>query len=1365
MWLLLLVLLMVIIVLIPYRVEPFEVFPETLELTDGQTADLVEQGDGRGEYALRTETSTELPPTLDYQSLTTDDSPGEIIPSFELNDTGIPLAYYSSKFVDPSIIDPVVVPIDPKDACEGKWENDRCNQKDDSCSTGDRVAIYEETESGGLQCVQKDECHTGIWNGDYCELEGDVCSEGSHVHVYVRDGDTLVCTPQYRCNDGWYSHDENACKSLGEDCTIKGLAGKVKSQEEALYCQLDTEERNGFKLTSAHKPVDSEMACYETCTERRSGCGAYSYDSIAKTCATAGLREATVFNANEDTKIVFTPSANLKPVVNKKISEANDSVTFTWEPFNHKDFEMRYSSDMKMESYDLMEATTGATSVSTIRGDPGATTYFRYFYGSDLSPSVFDSKVTFASGPKEFSVTTFDSEPVEGPFYESLEIVWRFTLPEGHRLFIRFPDSEDFIEKESHGRITIKFETPGTTDFECYVIHGEAIVYEQKREKNILCLPSKIQNAEGSCTSYEILDFDVRVEGLKVSVIHNVRTSVDIKAILYIGSLEGKEVRDGTTEVELEGPSHFDVSLVIENSDQEELDRKTISKSVECPQGFVELQGKCFAKCPEDVGPAKWQMGQDGVCSLSCDDPYEEYDGRCVIKEGEPCYSEEVNAGAWLSDGLGGCRVVCEDGYFEQDDKCFQLCTKPLPKRAEYYWNSDQKCEVRCETDGFRIVGDECLQTCPENTDTRHYIHDENGECRFECNQFYSEYRGVCVPNAGQDCGDDDPNGDRKTDGKGGCILTCNNNFSDVYDVCLQDCGGDLDVGTWSHVDGLCSLDCPEKYHSDGKKCVLDAEQSCGDVRGGTSQADGNGSCILTCNEGYTEFRGRCIKIYLGGTSVGQTVELSWTVDADPGFTFRLTGPDVDQDVEAEGSFEKRYSTSGVKEFKVIAYENGAFAAEKTLEITVSCDGYTTENGTCIAQGGECGSQPENGRRYVNADGVCVLECDEDYDGDECQPKPSNRESTTPVSEPSASPVPAKSKDGDFMGKEMENVLNEHVHLPIIDETELKVNRVIITIPRWTNGYALLNDLNYVIEDASVYQKGDSLYIKYGDSWCSLSKGNNPWLDTILQYHSDETGMLIDRMEGTSTFFVSDNMCTQCHDARIEVVHDVVSQKMERLREFKTWTQNALSSVFVGPSLTGNYNSPPLHSYVVNTYNVLSIAGGFKEEAGVGYAKFVVLFADGTWKSVVMDSIAMKMVWGQKIEVRYKGDQGHIVHFYDHKEEEVKEFRLLERVSGKVLEEYQLVDRIEVRRPMQTSDTLPENVLDGTVSVKFQDNHLHIKIWNGEEWVYPKQKFRYDLNEYSFANEARNLIKIDTGNPKHLMFRHNSGRVVYHVHM
>ena len=988
-------------------VEAFDAsFPPSITLPGGETARLVKKGAARGDYSLD-ESSATIPRALAYQALTKDEYPGEIMAADRMDDHGIPLRYFSTDFADLTELEladgdfevarsiPDEVPDPEEVACAGVWDGGACLMQGGDCSTGDRVAVYERDADGILRCVDRDECHEGAWDGTGCVREGETCSglEEARVHVYVRDGDELVCTKQEACDaSAWYSSDEDACKKLGAACSIKGIAGVVQSSDDGTYCQLDVRERPGFRLTNRHVPVETERACYDACASRASGCGAYSYDSSDGTCATAGLSRTFVFGSGEDAKIVFTEKADLVPVTDLRRSEANDSVTVKWEPFNDNGFEMRYSASPDMQSYSLVQ-----TSGDVVAGLPGRTYYFQPHYGSGTSARVIP--VAFASGPIQFAAKYFDTDPVEGPFHENFKIVWNFTLPDGYKLFVRFPGSTDFVERFGLGGATARFASPGTKDFECYVMHGPNRVYEAIRQKEVTCAPSKFTGTAGTCVLYEILAYDVAVADTVVSVTYNIRTASSVSAAVFVGDREGVDVGggggEGTFSVDLLGPATFDVVLVIRD-ESGELHRESVTKTSECAVGTEEFRGVCVEKCPQNAEPAKWTRNRDGACVLACDTPYVPRDNTtCVLGADVACGDGDVIGGTWLADGIGGCDLECAYGYDRDEaaNKCFQTCATSKPAGSEFYWTEDtHECRARCTVPGFAIVGGLCLETCPEDGETHFYTHDGDGSCVKECRAGYgsSSATGECVVPADELCGIGRvAHGEWRTDGAGGCTLFCDDNYEekDGSGRCVEICGQPFEGASWVHDEhGACVAVCPEGYvlYTDGDetKCVMEKGGSCGPVTGGTSTADGAGGCDLVCSNGYSSPDGltcvRDLEIAFSGEGGAQTAKLEWSVEGETGLSVQIVGPGVNENVSLTGSFEKMYGTSGTKSFELYVFKGGVVVGTEKIEVEISCAAYD-DDGVCKQQGDECGVQPSNGRKIVDASNNCFLQCDDNY--------------------------------------------------------------------------------------------------------------------------------------------------------------------------------------------------------------------------------------------------------------------------------------------------------------------------------------------------------------------------------------------------
>ena len=299
-----------------------------------------------------------------------------------MEDHGVPLVYFSDEFGDSSSLkyddaEPAKRMLyAAATSCEGVWDGDACKMQGYDCSNGNRVSVYERDAEGALNCVAKDACHKGLWDGAACINEDDKCegSEESRVYVYVRDGEELVCEKRDACDaSAWYSPDEDACVKLDDACSIEGIGGVVTSSESGNYCQLEVEERSGFRLTSRHVPVDSERACYDMCVSRASGCGAYSFDSADATCATAGLNRVRFARPRGYESCTEKPTSSPSWILRVGGERLGNR---WWEPFNDDGFEMRYSSSADMDSPKRVE-----NSGDVLAGPPGSTYYFKPRYG------------------------------------------------------------------------------------------------------------------------------------------------------------------------------------------------------------------------------------------------------------------------------------------------------------------------------------------------------------------------------------------------------------------------------------------------------------------------------------------------------------------------------------------------------------------------------------------------------------------------------------------------------------------------------------------------------------------------------------------------------------------------------------------------------------------------------------------------------------------------------------------------------------------------------------------------------------------------------------------------------------------------
>jgi hypothetical protein len=178
-----------------------------------------------------------------------------------------------------------------------------------------------------------------------------------------------------KCFEGMWFSDESQkeCLDIGERGQLGKQLGVVGSDvKSSPYCELDMVSAEGYKLSKSHEIVDSEHACYELCSSRRGGCGAYSFIGDTNECATTSFVPSFAETSCNVSKLVYTTEANIHLVDTVDTNgDSNSSVTIKWEPFNVIDFSILYSSDIVMSN-----ASSIPSSWSIISGMMGDSLFF-----------------------------------------------------------------------------------------------------------------------------------------------------------------------------------------------------------------------------------------------------------------------------------------------------------------------------------------------------------------------------------------------------------------------------------------------------------------------------------------------------------------------------------------------------------------------------------------------------------------------------------------------------------------------------------------------------------------------------------------------------------------------------------------------------------------------------------------------------------------------------------------------------------------------------------------------------------------------------------------------------------------------------
>jgi hypothetical protein len=910
-------------------------------------------------------------------------------------------------------------------ACSGHWTGSNCVIVGDVCTSKNphidpnRVSRWTRDSKGIFICEETNDCSQGKWDGKKCIVEGDPCEspvkDSKRLYEYSTLINGITCLPSNKCVDGmWFSESQNACLHLGERCYIGEQSGIVGSDHKSSpYCQLDMVSAEGYKLSKPHEIVDSEQACYELCSSRRGGCGAYSYVGDTNECATTGFLPSFAETSCNLSKLVYTTEGNIHPVYTVDTNgDSKPSVTVKWEPFNVTDFSILYSSEV-----DMSNVSSIPSSGSIISGGIGDTLFFEPTYSmlgveeNNIPPKA----ITFTNRSRSYKKREFSIHPETGPYHESFRVKWGFDLEDDMTLMIKFPTLETPIQKNSHGYMDQTFTIPGVKRVE-YWVYKKSDVDEGKDSVDVgqivdtgyifgevVCSPSRFPSYGGECVRYEVRRFDANVTDTKVRVLWDVRTGQGIDATFEVnGSVYKIDPPMGYMDLDIGKPGIATFRIILREG-RNEIYAKSFEKNLSCSNAqTVFTDGRCVEKCPSNPKIGEWVYDARGSCELSCPGDYEINNklGECIAKKGVACKGpSEIENGKWLADGIGGCEFVCDKGYESVEGECYKQCDVTKPKRSEFYWDSKTKqCSIRCESKNFTIENDECVETCKDDGPNHEYIRDNKGFCRISCKKDYEEVNGECVQTPGIQCG---KNVDWKTDGLGGCVLQCGTGFEadEILGECKKVCPVGTQTSDWVHGEkGECVQVCkiPEEYTLWNGDCVYREGRLC--ENGGV--ADGRGECTLTCSSDeilYKDLEGRsaCVPIFkakvFDAVALDEyplTVRVTWDFDVGPKTNLKLEG----RSIASSGHRDFTFDDIGDKEFRISIHTTDN-SKEKVSDLvaiaTTRCPSNLSANAlTKKCENSLCGVQPRSGygKREIRENGVCELVCYPGYVkiGDAC---------------------------------------------------------------------------------------------------------------------------------------------------------------------------------------------------------------------------------------------------------------------------------------------------------------------------------------------------------------------------------------------
>lgn len=870
------------------RAEAFQYdFPEEIELDGGAIAKRVEVVGGRPDEVSYAVESSEpdgsgLPARAAYQALDPNGfREGGITAEswMETEHYKIPLSY--TRNVDTSVQEDRVIydrikDISPEDrakflACQGHWTGKKCVFEDDVCEQSESEDVTPNSldqvrrwRSGA--CEPLPECRTGFWDGSGCTLAGDDCEgdEPNQEHAWARDADGFfACEPLPSCISSWYSESSGTCIAEGEHCEVASQKGAVVARGEGGYmCELEMETRDGFRLLTNKVATSSEEECYLACLRRPDGCFSYSFDGSE--CSTGG--ESTNFaSRDKDSVLKFTPSARLYPFFSAEISASGADAVVEWEPFNSRDFRMFVARSPDMSNKEEVAASGDPVSV-----DPGDDLFFQpeYDMGTGAPPLPHRVHVALPDGPPVFDASKVVFE-VENRGEQSLAVKWRAPIEDDMLTEVEFPGTER-RRVHPYGSTVIKFDTIGPRVFSLFVTrsNGEE-VYSTTVTAEVSCeAPKSVVLADGTCAHYSGEWSVGQPSGTLVPISWSFEFGEGVFANLEVGDVVFERIEPtGSVIEDVRDPGETTVRLIVfysEGADTMIVDEDSRQVVLSCDPPKTEWKGRCVDECPEPPSNGRWVIGDP--CELVCDQGFREWGKSCVPARGSTC--SQTILGKFVADGEGGCDLDCDSNTYKLNGECFKICTGSTPPRA--YWTNDpqtHECRLACTDPSFEIGLDGCFQTCPPppNANSR-YGHDpQTGLCRIECELGFDVFDGTCVPEKDSECPWDTEvvNGAAKSDGQGGCTVDCSQGFEeDPADPnsCRRICEGTPAVGAF--FDEYCNEVCenPDETFHNGS-CVLAAGTDCGDApTGGSSTANGDGTCTKTCDEqGKVVADGECI--------------------------------------------------------------------------------------------------------------------------------------------------------------------------------------------------------------------------------------------------------------------------------------------------------------------------------------------------------------------------------------------------------------------------------------------------------------------------------------------------------------------------